>query len=55
MILRYPAPMRMHTLPAARLAELLPYSQIAASDQYWGGDHWEHRRHYVVVGAEGQA
>lgn len=54
-ILRYPAPMRMHTLPARRLAELLPSSRIAASDQYWGGDHWEHRRHYVVVGPEGRA
>lgn len=48
-LLRYPAPMRMHTLSTARLAELLPQADIAASDEYWGGDHWRHLRHYVAV------
>ncbi|MYR33875.1 methyltransferase domain-containing protein [Nocardiopsis alba] len=49
-ILRYPAPMRMHTLRTGRLAELLPDARIVASDEYWGGDHWRHLRHYVEVG-----
>ena len=49
-LLRYPAPMRMHTLRTERLAELLPQSRIAASDEYRSGDHWRHLRHYVRVG-----
>ncbi|WP_370462394.1 class I SAM-dependent methyltransferase [Nocardiopsis sp. FR6] len=49
-LLRYPAPMRMHTLPAERITELVPHGRIAASDEYWGGDHWRHLRHYVVLG-----
>ncbi len=49
-ILRYPAPMRMHTLSTERISQLLPH-RIAASDEYWGGDHWRHLRHYVEVGA----
>ncbi|MFC4562100.1 methyltransferase domain-containing protein [Nocardiopsis mangrovi] len=50
-VLGYPAPMRMHTLPPDRLAALLrpAGARIAASDPYWGGDHWEHLRHYVAV------
>jgi SAM-dependent methyltransferase len=50
-LLGYPAPMRMHPLPADRLAALLAPAgaRIAASDPYWGGDHWEHLRHYVAV------
>lgn len=51
-VLRYPAPMRMHTLSTARLAELLPGSEIVASDEYWGGDHWRHLRHFVRVGVQ---
>ncbi len=49
-ILRYPAPMRMHTLSTGRISELLPGARIAASDEYWGGDHWRHLRHYIEVG-----
>lgn len=48
-LLRYPAPMRMHTLRTERIAALVPNARIVASDEYWGGDHWLHLRHYVVV------
>ena len=48
-VLRYPAPMRMHTLRTGRIAELVPAGRIAASDEYWGGDHWRHLRHFVVM------
>ncbi|WP_236700686.1 class I SAM-dependent methyltransferase [Allosalinactinospora lopnorensis] len=50
-LLRYPAPMRMHTLPPERLAGLLAAggARIAASDEYWSGDHWQHLRHFVTV------
>nr|WP_179822496.1 class I SAM-dependent methyltransferase [Nocardiopsis aegyptia] len=48
-LLRYPAPMRMHTLATERIAALVPGGRILASDEYWGGDHWRHLRHYVVL------
>jgi len=53
-LLRYPAPMRMHPLPADRLAALLAEggARVAASDEYWGGDHWRHLRHYAWLPAE---
>ncbi|GAA1757184.1 class I SAM-dependent methyltransferase [Streptomonospora arabica] len=48
-LLGYPAPMRMHPLPRARLAAVLAKSgaRVADSVEYWGGDHWLHLRHYV--------
>lgn len=49
-VLCYPAPMRMHTMPAERVAALVPGARLAASDEYWGGDHWRHLRHYIEVG-----
>lgn len=54
-LLRYPAPMRMHTLRTARIAALLPEGRIAASDAYWGGDHWHHLRHFIRLHPEGSA
>lgn len=54
-ILRYPAPMRMHTLRTERLAALLPEGRFAASDEYWGGDHWRHLRHHIVLDGKEQA
>lgn len=49
-LLRYPAPMRMHTLPPARLASLLhPGARIVAFDEYSSGDHWQHLRHFATV------
>ncbi|CAM3708855.1 class I SAM-dependent methyltransferase [Nocardiopsis rhodophaea] len=50
-ILRYPAPMRMHTLTPDDLASLLAPggARIVASDEYWGGDHWQHLRHFITV------
>ncbi|GAB3454905.1 hypothetical protein GCM10027570_35360 [Streptomonospora sediminis] len=53
-LLGYPAPMRMHPLPRARLAGLLAAggARLAASDEYWGGDHWRHLRHYAWLPAE---
>ncbi|MBB4933832.1 SAM-dependent methyltransferase [Lipingzhangella halophila] len=50
-LLRYPAPMRMHTLPPERLARLLEPggARIVASDEYWSGDHWQHLRHFGTV------
>ncbi len=52
-VLRYPAPMRMHTLPTVRLAELLPDATIVASDECREGDNWHHLRHFVSVPAAG--
>lgn len=61
-LLGYPAPMRMHTWPAGRIAAALSAGgaadgagapRIAASDEYWGGDHWVHLRHSVAVPAAG--
>ncbi|WP_343233334.1 class I SAM-dependent methyltransferase [Streptomonospora sp. PA3] len=48
-LLGYPAPMRMHPLPRARLAAVLAAggARIADSQEYWGGDHWLHLRHYA--------
>ncbi|MBX9390855.1 class I SAM-dependent methyltransferase [Streptomonospora nanhaiensis] len=53
-LLGYPAPMRMHPVPAARLAAVLAEggARVAASEEYWGGDHWHHLRHYVAVPEE---
>lgn len=60
-VLRYPAPMRMHTWTAERIgAELAagaraagrPAPRIVASDEYWGGDHWRHLRHFATVPGE---
>ena len=51
-LLRYPAPMRMHTMTTARLTELLePDAHIVASDEWREGDNWHHLRHYVSVGS----
>lgn len=53
-VLRYPAPMRMHVWPTRQLSAVLAGggARIAASDDYWGGDHWRHLRHYVEVRGE---
>ncbi|WP_369974479.1 class I SAM-dependent methyltransferase [Nocardiopsis sp. FIRDI 009] len=48
-ILRYPAPMRMHTLSTDRVAARIPGGRIVASDEYWGGDHWRHLRHFITM------
>nr|WP_246421888.1 class I SAM-dependent methyltransferase [Nocardiopsis mwathae] len=54
-ILRYPAPMRMHPLPPDRLAAVLAPAgaRVVASDEYWGGDHWQHLRHFITVAPAG--
>lgn len=56
-LLRYPAPMRMHTLAPDRLRALLAAhgARVAASDEYWGGDHWVHLRHFVSLDIPGAA
>ncbi|QBI52789.1 class I SAM-dependent methyltransferase [Streptomonospora litoralis] len=53
-LLGYPAPMRMHPLPRARLTGVLAEcgARVAASDDYWGGDHWRHLRHYAWLPEE---
>jgi SAM-dependent methyltransferase len=50
-LLRYPAPMRMHTMPKARLQELLPDAEIVASDEWREGGNWQLMRHYISVPA----
>ncbi|WP_017626490.1 class I SAM-dependent methyltransferase [Nocardiopsis chromatogenes] len=63
-VLRYPAPMRMHTWPAERIAAELeagahaagrPTPRILASDEYWGGDHWRHLKHFITVPSDPSA
>src|SRR5699024_8268471 len=54
-VLRYPAPMRMHTMRTERLVDLLPSGRFVASDEYWAGDHWQHLRHYVVLDGQEEA
>ena len=54
-VLRYPAPMRMHTMRTERLVDLLPRGRFVASDEYWAGDHWQHLRHYVVLDGKEEA
>ncbi|WP_017593489.1 methyltransferase domain-containing protein [Nocardiopsis potens] len=55
-LLRYPAPMRMHTWSPERIAAALADGaapgrapRIAVSEEYWGGDHWQHLRHFVAA------
>ncbi|PSK97164.1 methyltransferase family protein [Murinocardiopsis flavida] len=51
-ILRYPAPMRMHTLPPETMRAFLGHhgAEVAAADEYWSGDHWRHLRYFVSAG-----
>ncbi|GAA3759434.1 SAM-dependent methyltransferase [Spinactinospora alkalitolerans] len=55
-LLRYPAPMRMHTLAPERLRALMAErgARVVHSEEYWGGDHWQHLRHFVTVDASGE-
>ncbi|TDQ52003.1 class I SAM-dependent methyltransferase [Actinorugispora endophytica] len=50
-LLRYPAPMRMHTLAPGPMRALLAAhgARVVASDEYWGGDHWVHLRHFASL------
>lgn len=49
-ILGYPAPMRMHTVATRALHGFVAGrgGTLLARDEYWAGDHWEHRRHFFV-------
>ncbi|MDS1272195.1 methyltransferase domain-containing protein [Lipingzhangella sp. LS1_29] len=48
LLLRYPAPMRMHTMPQPQVCSLLARNGVTvhAVTEYWAGDHWQHLRYY---------
>lgn len=57
LLLGYPAPMRMHTMPEPRVRAALAGGGVAvqASDEYWAGDHWQHMRYYAVRRVAGES
>ncbi|WP_374058413.1 hypothetical protein [Marinitenerispora sediminis] len=54
-LLRYPAPMRMHTLPERDMRALLVGhgARVLAVEEYWAGDHWRHLRYYATMDGPG--
>lgn len=51
LLLGYPAPMRMHTLPAEEMRRLLAARgvRVHAAEEYWSGDHWQHLRYFATL------
>ncbi|HEY8503891.1 MAG TPA: class I SAM-dependent methyltransferase, partial [Gemmataceae bacterium] len=50
-ILRYPAPMRMHTLPSPRMHAILGEAGmvvLGSTDETGYGDHWRFVRYYAI-------
>ncbi len=52
-LLRYPAPMRMHTMTPEELMGLLEPggARVVAADEYDSGDHWQHLCHFATLTA----
>ncbi|MFC7327600.1 class I SAM-dependent methyltransferase [Marinactinospora rubrisoli] len=53
LVLRYPAPMRMHPVPERDVRGVLAGhgAHVRTVEEYWAGDHWRHLRYFATVDA----